>query len=720
MDYLTLDATAVLPRCAKEHCGSQVNVAKENGARPPQSKCDIWMLVEDAIGWTFASAHDSLSGLDSLRITKLRSAVRRHLGVAISRPDILQCNTLQELIASLGNRSSEATACEEECDAATGGQEHAVWHMMWKGKCTWVVQRDRPLEEGVLRIALAGLMARHPALRVQRRDPASLYGEFQQTLTVLAHLRTVVRAVAPYQCVASVLQTLGDCMKRAWPRVAASCDVVDPAKVPLSVLPLEDSLEDAKHALWRCGSFVPPFCVTLAPVGARLASSVDVQRCTQALVQFHVTHMTSDGFSVVPLLSDFTHFVAVAEGRDPVPKALSPLPNMLRLLEERMHRTVDHDVSLADTVTLNELHGGVICRRTKHSREAAAMLVDVPAVVVAALKNSASEVYGCTHDILLLTALAVVLARLDDSKLVTLSLVANQRDEARASDMVGFFADCRELDIAVGRELGYVGVAVGVNDTVQQRQWRAPGLVGGDVVSVNFQWTDFDSREGFQQLPDFHYAQQRNRVRCPLEVYVDEPAPGQWRFALNFDVVLFSAARRCQFKRELTTTFQQMLAAPFASVWPKPMRCSPGSSRPLSGDISVRRVIGGCGWVVHGLAFVLSDGTRCGTFLHDDGSCVDLYDDQAMQDRGGVWSELAAGERIIAVHGRDSNFGYLAGEIRLLTSAGREIVYAGHKKQKFAEAFAFEAPHESHVLAVEFDVGSGRCKGILTPTGCFP
>ena len=55
---------------------------------------------------------------------------------------------------------------------------------------------------------------------------------------------------------------------------------------------------------------------------------------------------------------------------------------------------------------------------------------------------------------------------------------------------------------------------------------------------------------------------------------------------------------------------------------------------------SLIRVCGGSGWVVHGLVLEYSNGLRTGFFVENDGSPLSLWDDAAMQQRGGVWHEV--------------------------------------------------------------------------------
>ena len=79
-------------------------------------------------------------------------------------------------------------------------------------------------------------------------------------------------------------------------------------------------------------------------------------------------------------------------------------------------------------------------------------------------------------------------------------MLAPQRDEPLASDLVGLFVDHRRLDVAVGG-LHYAGVALALHTAVKHRRWRAPPVVKQNAQPfVNFMWTDFEAQHGFSQI----------------------------------------------------------------------------------------------------------------------------------------------------------------------------------------------------------------------------
>ena len=75
----------------------------------------------------------------------------------------------------------------------------------------------------------------------------------------------------------------------------------------------------------------------------------------------------------------------------------------------------------------------------------------------------------------------------------TLNLLAPQRDEPGASDLIGLFVDHRRLDVAV-QGLSYAGVCLAAHQAVKRRRWRQPPVIKQNAQPfVNFMWTDFEA-----------------------------------------------------------------------------------------------------------------------------------------------------------------------------------------------------------------------------------
>merc|ERR1712023_400395 len=99
---------------------------------------------------------------------------------------------------------------------------------MWRTKCQWIIQRNRPLDESVLRIAVEELIARHEALRAELRDPFHIFLETQRALTVFEIIRQYgdrllgfsMSGFTGLKYVGRLLERIG-CLglSHSWPRV---------------------------------------------------------------------------------------------------------------------------------------------------------------------------------------------------------------------------------------------------------------------------------------------------------------------------------------------------------------------------------------------------------------------------------------------------------------------------------------------------------------------
>ena len=132
---------------------------------------------------------------------------------------------------------------------------------------------------------------------------------------------------------------------------------------------------------------------------------------------------------------------------------------------------------------------------------------------------------------------------------------------------------------------------------------------------------------------------------------------------------------------------------------------------------SLIRVCGGSGWVVHGLVLEYSNGLRTGFFVENDGSPLSLWDDAAMQRRGGVWHEVFPGEQLVSISGCNSILrptSYLCGMVVLLFSSGRTIMCMGAHPGVFGAPFMHAAPGGGVLDPTFFD---GCCTGLRRVRG---
>jgi hypothetical protein len=134
---------------------------------------------------------------------------------------------------------------------------------------------------------------------------------------------------------------------------------------------------------------------------------------------------------------------------------------------------------------------------------------------------------------------------------------------------------------------------------------------------------------------------------------------------------------------------------------------------PVQTSTRVRRVAGGLGHVVHGLCFEFSDGTRKGSFLEDNRSIVDLTSDFALSQRNAVWEELGADEFITDVSGHGSWTHFLAADVVLHISSGREISFCGSMFEYSCTApFKYHARVGHEISDVFFNHKQGTCTGV--------
>eukprot|EP00929_Paragymnodinium_shiwhaense_P096393 TRINITY_DN57970_c0_g1_i1.p1 TRINITY_DN57970_c0_g1~~TRINITY_DN57970_c0_g1_i1.p1 ORF type:complete len:1517 (+),score=342.69 TRINITY_DN57970_c0_g1_i1:172-4722(+) len=577
----TVVPTFILPQALL----SLVQAAASSSSAAPRSDDRVWRLIEETTGWQLDSEEARVTGMDSLRVTKLRAAVRRELARIVDRTALLRCSTMGALVRcikeapedEMQSQVERRKRAEAEKRPGAAEPETCHWYMMWTSPVKWQIHRSRPIEEQCFRAALLKLMERHPALRMARKDPSHLYKGFQQINSLLLCLRKAGYCRGPWQ--AWLLKKAVACIKRAWPRVQAQAPPATLAEVPLQVLPAVPSLEKAKEA--RTGYFYPPFGAVLIPIepsGEQESEAAGIGN-KQAFVQIAVSHMFSDGFSYVALVSDLAHLLEVAEAeknQSELPPPLPPLVNMPQVAQERLFRTVEGDNSRGDVISFDDLQEGY-CASSRESRCNDAFTYVVPREVRAALRHVAHEVYAQSEDILVLTILATTFARLQVQEQVTLQMVVPQRDAHGEQDLIGLLSDSRELAVHIAPALSYLGVASAIAEAVKNRRWYLPPIGWNwrsEACFVNFQWTDWSMRKSFQQVGGTSMPNIRNWDRTPVSVTVDELNQNVLRFTVNFDKSEFHLHNVVH---ELTMSLQRVLQSPAVSVW-APSSLTPSES----------------------------------------------------------------------------------------------------------------------------------------------
>lgn len=549
------------------------------------TKSRTWKMIEIASGVIFPSLSDPLSNLDSLRRAKLVSAILRDTGKRLPREAFKGSKTLGDLINEIEttplSQSRSQPRCTPEARRDRDCDEYPLWGTMWQSRCAWVIRRDRPLHEGPLRAALIQLVQRHAALRTSLRDPYQLFGAAQQALTTFQVLRrhcwllsgahskspcSIYKYTGFMQFVSSsmvdmtnaILNTVAWSFWGAWP-----CIAVDRSsdKVPLAILDCSKSLEEAENNLWlHARSFLPPFQAILAPFG--------VDHEEGAVVYLAVSHMLSDGFSIVPLLRDLAELVSRAEAGDAdtetVLNDLPAIPNMYEALVPRLKSTIFSTCVAAEgsdkqLITLEPIGQ---C----WNAETCTVGASLPREVVTAIRLSAHRL-AIPEDIALLSVIGVTLAWFQGQRVMPIAIIVPQRDGPEHNEMVGLFADFRQLCVCTDN-LSFAGVALYLHNLVKERLWRSPGLATQfDIPLLNFEWTDFDEHGGFSQHVKLY--ERAESIRYPMKVVVEQSSRDNWRMRVAFQASMFDEGQRQHFFQLWERSFRGLLERPLDLVWSK-------------------------------------------------------------------------------------------------------------------------------------------------------
>eukprot|EP00913_Durusdinium_trenchii_P013470 g12650.t1 len=466
-----------------------------------------WLEVEEGLGnWSFESLEDQLLGIDSLRFVKLTHFLSRK-GKQLPGSAHRRCRTLRDLLQEIQPSALVPGNCQDM------GQEWPSWGMMWGSLCGWRLHCRRALDRSALRRALEEgkrvrrfLDSTHGGIVLQKdmADQMELFTQIQGGLSML-HLWRLCpgfASVRPIVCWA---------LKSAWPRVRARAPQVDEV---FKVLAEAETLEQADANLTtnsRKERFVPPFQLRVAPYRDGF------------VLQVRVTHMFSDAFCIIPLMADLAKLVKDQE--EGLPSCLPPLPPSFELLQRRLWRTVEGDTTLSDTVTPTFFDS------PQWSDEVHSEILNVPSGLVDQVKKAALKL-AVSDEILLLSALGISIGKMHNKAAQTLHVLAPQRDDAAASDLIGLFVDHRRLEVPI-QGLQYAGVALALHLTVKDRQWRAPPVVGGgNAPFVNFMWTDFEAHHGFEPIPT--QKGKETSAAAPIQIGIVQPDRECWRILCTF------------------------------------------------------------------------------------------------------------------------------------------------------------------------------------------
>jgi hypothetical protein len=365
--------------------------------------------------------------------------------------------------------------------------------------------------------------------------------------------------------------------KSSWPRasvrpISVGADALK--DVPLFVMDRAANAGEADDWLWSYAPFFrPPFQAVLVPYGTGSAEG--------ALLRLSVTHMFSDGFSVVPLLRDLAYYYAQAEAVEAASAsttvdnaclsslvALPALPDVLPALQPRLLRTIEGAPADAVDFLGVGVTGGITLEPAVKDRapEGHSILATLPAPVVEEIRRAATAL-AVPEDIAMLAVIGVALCRFEGTRTVTIAMIVPQRDGPAESDMVGLFADIRHLTVCTDG-MGMAGVALRLHHIVGERQWRAPGLATQfDLPFVNFEWTDFEEENGFSQHVQIR--EYPELARHPITCRVVQPDRDTWRMNTVFSDFVYDAARREAFHSMFEESLRALIECPLSAVWPE-------------------------------------------------------------------------------------------------------------------------------------------------------
>jgi acyl-coenzyme A synthetase/AMP-(fatty) acid ligase len=552
-------------KCSEE--GPLENLSRPSTTAPVEEagtqNCVItspWcQLVARTTGWTITSHSDSLVGLDSLRSTKLISALRREHGVRLSRDALRRCTTFGDLVETLENLPVE----HQQSSNIAEGREQLAWGMMWHSKCQWILHRDKPLSEATLRIALLRLIQRHSALHSEPAVPMRMFTSTQEALSTFSMLRKWMQSGRSLFGASAFERAWCWAFRHMWPSVRRREHAWDVNSVPLTVKKRTSNRDEAAQEFWNLPTFVPPFQAALAQYGPSDVAGENENSQEGALVHISVTHMFSDGFSIVPILADLAQLVAAAENTELKLPQLPALPDAFAVLEERVLRTINDDQSMRDAMTQEPI-GRTRCA---FQREVVTEIATMRVEMVSALRQAAKAL-TVADDIAMLAVLGATLAKLLNRPNLTIASIVPQRDGSSSGDLIGLFADIRLVDVRT-EGLSFAGMALLLQHVVKNRLWRIPPVATQfDSPLVNFEWTDFDSKHGFSQMPHLRRGPEMG-VCNPIKVAVDQPDRNTWRMRTAFDTSIYGPDDRERFFTIFEECLRQLVIDPLALVWPK-------------------------------------------------------------------------------------------------------------------------------------------------------
>jgi len=549
-DHEVKIARSHIPACHVARTASGGDVARSSKAVTAVSR-----VIERCTGVDAGDPAASLSGLESLKVITLVSALRREAGIELAAGDVLRCSTVRDLECLCAEaRPTGQTATMEVREAPKDGWAVFAIPRFWKAPVGWLIRLHEFPDEAAMRAACQALVHRHPGLR------AAPYGSGDEAVANICNSAAPMVPALRAFLGAAAGGARGLCAQAArgllaaWPRIASLPDSGPEACAHFEWLRFETQAE-LQQAAWlraRSRGFRPPATISmLVLVGGAPGEGAEAR--DTAYLQVAVNHAVTDAASIVPLVTDLIelHRAALAAGERDTPVEsraaaalaaanLPPVLDGLQLQHERLHAALlEHGASALDVA-----HSAFLPRRRGYDHYVRLM----PGAC--RLLSTGSSVVGVSPDHLLVTALAVAFGETAQQSEVKLSLIVPMRDDRGENQVVANLASTRHLSVwaAPGRPL--LEVALELSGRLRRRDWQLCDILGddGDRLLINVRGIPaFAGATPVMESVDTSRKPTRF-VRNVVEMFADQESEESWTLWIgmrdDFDGAAFARALR--------------------------------------------------------------------------------------------------------------------------------------------------------------------------------
>ena len=518
---------------------------------------------------TGLSAQDGLSGLESLKVIILVSALRRELGVNLAAGDVLQCSTLMELEtlvaeACEGTNGSSRLKLEGDSESAGCYTIYAI-PRFWKAPVGWLIRLDEIPQEHAMRIACRALVRHHVGLRavpcrsLGDEATANLCMSSVQSLLIFRTLFGLEEVSSGKR--AGLDAAAAEGLWNAWPRVETApakgglpmCDPGGREEVAHFEWLSFESEADLRHAAWlkaRSRGFRTPASMSVLFLPASASSSGE--DC--AYLQIAVNHAVTDAACIVPMVADLLEFHRAArtlsEGTDVEAGALAvlekcqlPAVDGMAIAQERLQSAVLGTKVSGWEERMDMLHNS--CPPRKRGYDHYVKLTPAAGRVL----EAAANVTGIPTDHLLVAALATALGFAQKLTEVKLTLIVPMRDGPGHGQAVSNLASTRHLSVST-LQRSLFDVAFDLSSRFRRREWHTCQLLddNGDRLFINLRGIPaFDGASPVIEPQDTTRKPTRF-VRNIVEMFADQETLHSWTMWMGLredvDANAFSRALR--------------------------------------------------------------------------------------------------------------------------------------------------------------------------------